>query len=117
MSPTVGLAACAATGFFTSMLWPGSIILVETKFPQAGVAAYALMAAGGDFGIAVAPQLMGWLVDRVSVSHAGQSIASRLSLLPEQIGMRAGLLSAAFFPLAGAVVVHLLMHHFKKRNE
>jgi len=116
MSPMVGLAACAATGFFTSMLWPGSIILVETKFPQAGVAAYALMAAGGDFGIAVAPQLMGWLVDRVSVSHAGQSIASRLSLLPEQIGMRAGLLSAAFFPLAGAVVVYLLMYHFKKQN-
>ena len=115
-SPVVGLAACAATGFFTSMLWPGSIILVEKKFPQAGVAAYALMAAGGDFGIAVAPQLMGWLVDRVSASSGGQSLASRLSLLPEQIGMRAGLLSAALFPLAGAAVILLLMRHFQKQN-
>ena len=115
-SPVVGLAACAATGFFTSMLWPGSIILVEKKFPQAGVAAYALMAAGGDFGIAVAPQLMGWLVDRVSASSDGQSLASRLSLLPEQIGMRAGLLSAALFPLAGAAVILLLMRHFQKQN-
>ena len=114
--PIVGLAACAATGFFTSMLWPGSIILVEKKFPQAGVAAYALMAAGGDFGIAVAPQLMGWLTDRVSESFVGQTMASRLSLLPEQIGMRAGLLCAAFFPLAGALVVCVLMRHFKKQE-
>lgn len=115
-SPLVGLTACAATGFFTSMLWPGSIILVEKKFPYAGVAAYALMAAGGDFGIAVAPQLMGWLVDCVSASDAGQSLATRLSLLPEQIGMRAGLLSSALFPLAGAAVILLLMRYFKKQN-
>ncbi len=115
-SPMIGLIACAATGFFTSMLWPGSIILVEKRFPEAGVAAYALMAAGGDFGIAVAPQLMGWLVDRVSASHAGQSLASRLSLLPEQIGMRAGLLSAALFPLAGVIVICILIHHFKKQR-
>ncbi len=114
--PLVGLTACAATGFFTSMLWPGSIILVEKKFPHVGVAAYALMAAGGDFGIAVAPQLMGWLVDRVSASNAGQSLAIRLSLLPEQIGMRAGLLSAALFPLGGAAVILLLMRYFKKPN-
>ncbi len=115
-SPIVGLTACAATGFFTSMLWPGSIILVEKNFPQAGVAAYALMAAGGDFGIAVAPQLMGWLVDRVSASSGGQALASHLSLLPEQIGMRAGLLSSALFPLAGAAVILLLMRHFKKQS-
>lgn len=116
MSPMIGLTACAATGFFTSMLWPGSIILVEKNFPQAGVAAYALMAAGGDFGIAVAPQIMGWLVDRVSISPAGQALASRLSVLPEQIGMRAGLLSATLFPLAGAIVVCVLMRHLQKHH-
>ena len=37
---------CVLTGCFTSMLWPGSLILMEEKIPGVGVAAYALMAAG-----------------------------------------------------------------------
>ena len=50
---------CILTGCFTSMLWPGTLILMEEKIPHAGVAAYALMAAGGDFGASIAPQMMG----------------------------------------------------------
>ena len=52
---------CVLTGCFTSMLWPGTLILMEEKMPNPGVAAYALMAAGGDFGASIAPQLLGVL--------------------------------------------------------
>lgn len=114
-SPMAGLIACVMTGLCVSMLWPGSIILVETKFPAAGVAAYALMAAGGDMGSAVAPQLMGLIADAVSASPAGIQLAQRLAMTPEQIGMRAGLLSATFFPLLGIVVVCVIMRYFKRK--
>ena len=115
-SPAAGLIACVITGLCVSMLWPGSIILVETKFPAAGVAAYALMAAGGDMGSAIAPQLMGLVADAVSASPAGMELATRLSMTPEQIGMRAGLLSATLFPLVGIVVVCTLIKHFRKKD-
>ena len=48
--PLVGLAACALTGLCTAMLWPGSLLVASDKFPAAGVAMFALMAAGGDLG-------------------------------------------------------------------
>lgn len=51
----LSLAACVAVGISTAMLWPGTLILMEEKIPSAGVAAYALMAAGGDLGASVAP--------------------------------------------------------------
>ena len=38
--------ACVLTGCCTSMLWPGTLIMMEEKLPALGVAAYALMAAG-----------------------------------------------------------------------
>ena len=34
--------ACILTGLFTSMLWPGTLIMMEENIPGVGVAAYAL---------------------------------------------------------------------------
>ena len=52
----LSLAACAAVGICTAMLWPGTLIFMEEKIPAAGVAAYALMAAGGrPWGLRCAP--------------------------------------------------------------
>ena len=51
--PIVGLLACAMTGFFASMLWPGSLIAASDRFPHGGVFLYAMMAAGGDTGASV----------------------------------------------------------------
>ena len=55
----MGLFACAFTGFCTSVLWPGSLIVASGKYEYSGVFIYALMAAGGDLGASVAPQLVG----------------------------------------------------------
>ncbi len=106
--PVLGLVACALTGFCTSMLWPGSLISAENKVAGGGVFLYAIMAAGGDLGASVAPQLVGIIADSVAMSDIGVSIATALSLSPDQVGMKAGMLVALIFPLLASVCFALL---------
>lgn len=98
--PPVGLAACALTGLCTSMLWPGSLVVASERFPKGGVMIYALMAAGGDFGASVVPWLIGFVTDTAMNSGFMISLASDLSLSPEQLGMKLGIFIAMLFPLA-----------------
>lgn len=108
--------ACVLTGCFTSMLWPGTLILMEEKIPNPGVAAYALMAAGGDFGASVAPQLLGIIVDKVSVSDWAADLSTTLALSTEQIGMKTGMLVAAIFPLLGTILLLFIRRYFSKER-
>lgn len=116
-NPVVSLIACVLTGLATSMLWPGTLILMEEKIPGVGVTAYALMAAGGDFGASVAPQLMGVVVDKVAVSNWANSLSATLNLTPEQIGMKTGMLVAMLFPLFGIALLFFIKKYFKKNRE
>ena len=108
--------ACILTGLFTSMLWPGSLIMMEENVPGAGVSAFALMAAGGDLGASLAPQLMGIVVDSVSAGSVGIETAAALGITAEQVGMKAGMLVSSLFPIAGTVILLLTIRHFKKKN-
>jgi MFS family permease len=112
----VGVAASVLTGFAVSMLWPGTIILVGEKFPAAGVAAYALMAAGGDFGASVAPQLLGIIADRFGTSSLGVLLSEKLSITAEVVGMRAGMLIGALFPLIGFFILLYMKRYFSRRK-
>ena len=114
LNPIIGLIACMLTGFFTANLWPGMIIVVGEKFPGAGVAVYALMAAGGDLGASVGPQLVGIVSDKFALSSSAFSLSNILNITTEQVGLRAGLLSAALFPLAGVVLIICLKKYFNK---
>ena len=109
----VSMVACVIIGACTSMLWPGTLILMEENIPAAGVAAYALMAAGGDFGGSVAPQLMGIVVDTVAASDWAARLGKTLSLTTEQVGMKAGMVATALFPLAGVGVLLVIKKVFK----
>ncbi len=106
--------ACILTGMCTSMLWPGTLILMEEKIPAPGVAAYALMAAGGDFGASVAPQLIGVVVDKVAESDFALNLGITLSTNVEQISMKAGMLVAAIFPIIGVFMLLLVRKYFNK---
>lgn len=122
---TVGLSsgtvlpfvACMLTGLFTSMLWPGSLIMMEEKLPGATVSAFALMAAGGDLGASIAPQLLGVVIDKVSASELGIRLAHTLNISPEQIGLRAGMLLTALFPMIGIGTVLAVMRYFRKPHK
>ena len=114
--PLLSMLACILTGIATSMLWPGTLILLEEKFPNPGVAVYALMAAGGDFGSSVAPQLLGRLVDVVSQSSFAAEAGAMLALSPEQVGIKFGMLVGSCFPLLGTILLIYMINYFKKRN-
>ena len=112
----VSFVACILTGLFTSMLWPGTLILMEEKVPSPGIAAYALMAAAGDMGASVAPQMLGIVVDRVSASEYAAALALTSAMTPEEIGLKTGMLIAAIFPLLGTGLVFVIRHIYKNRK-
>jgi fucose permease len=113
----LAFVACILTGIFTSMLWPGTLIMMEENIASPGVTAYALMASGGDLGASVAPQLMGVVVDTVSASALAKELSGKLHLSVEQIGLKAGMLFSAIFPIIGIVVVLVIMRYFKKNSD
>ena len=108
--------ACILTGLFTSMLWPGSLIMMEENLPGVGVAAYALMAAGGDLGASLAPQLLGIVVDKVAESNFASELSLKLNLATEQIGLKAGMLVTAVYPIIGTLLLIYIIRYFKKQK-
>lgn len=117
LNPVVGIIACGLTGIFTSMLWPGTLIYVEEKFTNVGVAVYALMAAGGDMGASVAPQLLGIISDNFSLTDLALKFSSMFKISVEQVGMRAGLIISGFFPIAGTLIILHMKKHFRNSNQ
>ncbi len=112
----IGLFACAFTGFCTSMMWPGSLIVASDKFPHGGVFIFALMAAGGDLGASVGPQLVGVVTDAAENLPALSDLAVKLSMTPDQLGMKLGMLVGMLFPLIGIIVYSILHKHSKNKN-
>lgn len=112
--PVLGLAACAFTGFCTSMLWPGSLIAASDRLSDSGVFLYAMMAAGGDLGASVGPQLVGIITDAVIANPAASALAQSMALAPEQLGMKAGMLVGMLFPLAAIPVFWQIRKSYPK---
>lgn len=114
--PVVSMVACVLVGMCASMLWPGTLIFMEEKMPGVGVAAYALMAAGGDFGSSVAPQLVGVVIDKVTAGGIAAKLSATLNLSAEQIGLKAGMLVASLFALLGIILIICMLKYFKKKE-
>lgn len=102
--PLVGLVGCALTGFCVSMLWPGSLIISSAKYPSGGVLVYALMAAGGDLGAALGPQMVGVVTDAAATLPVFCELAAHWGMTTAQLGMKMGLLLGAAFPLLAVFV-------------
>ncbi len=113
--PVVGLLACGLTGFCVSMLWPGTLVAASERFPTGGVVVFSMMAAGGDLGAAVGPQLVGVVTDFVSENGYFIRMATRLGLTGEQLGMKAGLLVGALFPIL-AIAVFFAIHRLRTKR-
>lgn len=112
-NPVISLVSCVLTGLATSMLWPGSLILMEEKFSYSSVAAFALMAAGGDFGGSIGPQMLGAVADKVSLSSFGVYLSNLFSISPEQAGLKFSMLLAALFPICGIVILLIIKRKIK----
>ena len=116
-SNVVALAACVITGICSSMLWPGTLILMEESYPGIGVSAYALMAAGGDFGASLSAQLIGAVTDRVAVTDFALRMAEKFASTPEEIGMKAAMVITAIFPILGTAVVLVIRQLIVKKKK
>ena len=114
--PLLGLFACAFTGFCTSMLWPGSLIVTSDRVHAGGVFIYALMAAGGDLGASIGPQIIGIITDTTLKSQSIVSLAQQWGFSPDQLGMKIGMLAGALFPLIG-IFVYLHIWKTSKIND
>ena len=113
--PLIGLFACAFTGFSVSMLWPGTLIIASERFPHGGVFIYAIMASGGDLGASIAPQLIGIMTDIAIKNQALISLAQKINLAPDQLGMKLGMLIGFLFPFI-AIPVYLHIMKTRKRQ-
>ncbi len=110
----IGLIACGLTGLATSMMWPGSLIIASDRIKNGGVFIFALMAAGGDLGASIAPQLVGIATDTVAELEIAKDFALRLGITTEQLGMKVGMLMGMLFPL---IAVFLYLYILKQRKE
>lgn len=110
----ISFISCILLGVFTSMLWPGTLILMEEKIPSPGVAAFALMAAGGDLGASITPQLVGIVIDKVSASQFVVALCSNGQYTPDEIGLKFGMLTASVFPILGTILLIYIYKKFKK---
>lgn len=115
--PLLGLFACAFTGFCVSMLWPGCLIVATDRFPSGGVFIFAMMAAGGDLGASVGPQLIGIITDLALENSTLLSLAQKTSLMPEQLGMKLGMLVGMLFPLVAIFVYLFIWKNYKKAQK
>lgn len=115
--PVVGLLACAFTGFFVSMLWPGSLIVAAERFPAGGVFIYAMMAAGGDLGASVGPQLVGIITDAAAKIPACTALASDMGVAPEQLGMKLGMIVGMLFPLIAVPLYFKVWKKYGRKTE
>ncbi len=111
--PMVGLAACAFTGFCSSMMWPGCLVLASERFPKAGVFIYAMMAAGGDLGASVAPQLVGIVTDLAIINPKVIALSKTLLVAPEELSIKLGMFVGMIFPL---VSIPLFFGIWKKNS-
>lgn len=113
--PIIGLLACGLTGFCVAIMWPGCLTVASERFPQGGVFIFAMMAAGGDLGASLVPQLMGIITDAVSANPSAAALAKDFGMLPEQAGMRLGMLIGTLFPLI-AVFFYLKIMKSRKNQ-
>lgn len=119
--PFVSLLGCGLCGIGVSVMWPGMLALCASRYPTAGASMFAILALGGDIGCSVGPWLTGTVSDAVVnlVNHSSDIFKNLLDrgFTPDQLGLRAGFLSAVIFPLMMLIGVVLLSKSGKKTNE
>ncbi len=110
---SISLAACALCGLAVALLWPGTLVICSERYPLAGAWMFAILAAAGDVGAAVAPWLTGRTIELGLRAEATDLFAARLGIVREQAAIRLGLLAAVIFPLI-ALFTHLALQRLAK---
>lgn len=86
------LAAFGLIGFFSCMLWTGTLIVAADRLPNTGAVIFALLAGGGDLGTAIIGQAVGWMSD----TFAARAPAG---VQAQQYGLKTAIAVAIVVPL------------------
>ena len=78
---------------------------------------FALMAAGGDFGASMGPQMVGVVTDAAIKNETLLSMAKSLGLTAEQFGMKLGMIVGMLFPLIAIIVYATYLKSYRKKTE
>ena len=111
--PMLSLAGCALAGFGVSLLWPGTVSMTAAKIPG-GTAMFGLLALAGDTGCSVGPWLTGIISDSVISSEYGASLASKIGMPIDELGLKCGILAGALFPAAMLIMIFVSKKVTKK---
>lgn len=112
-NPMIALLSCALCGFSISLMWPGVLSTTSAAYPKGGTAMFGVLAVCGDIGCSVGPALTGAVSDFVSRFGA---FAASLSVTADQLGLKAGMLSAIVFPLILLLCLVLLKRALQKKK-
>jgi fucose permease len=104
----LSLVACALCGLAVSLLWPGTLVIAAEKYPLAGAWMFAILAAGGDIGASIGPWIMGMIAEHAPRLDALTALGENLGLVPEQLGLRLGMLAGAILPLGAFLCLRWL---------
>lgn len=110
--PALSLAGCALSGFGVSLLWPGTVSMTSEKIPG-GTAMFGLLALAGDTGCSLGPWLTGMISDAVISSGVGSSVAGRIGMPIDELGLKCGIFAGILFP--GAMLILILL--FKRKEK
>ena len=75
------------------------------------------MAAGGDLGASVGPQLVGVITDVIRENEATAKLAFDMGLTPDRLGMKVGILIGMLFSLIAIFVFFSVMRNQRKFTE
>jgi fucose permease len=114
--PILSLLGCAFCGFSVSLMWPGTFSLAAAAFPKGGTAMFGLMAVFGDIGGSVGPWIAGFVSDLAQKSDKLIALGASMSLMPEQMGLKAGLFVATVFPVVMLLGLAVFNPHPVKRE-
>ncbi len=109
--PLLSLLLCALSGLAVSMLWPGTLSISAARFPLAGTAMFATLAAAGDSGASLGPYLASLVTDLLPQHQAMANLATQLGISLEQLGLRAAMLGSAIFPICSFFCLLWLYRH------
>ncbi len=102
--PLLSLLCCSLCGFSISLMWPGVLSKTAAAYPKGGTAMFGVLAVCGDIGCSTGPALTGAVSD----------LALQLGYT-EQLGLKAGMLVAALFPVV-LILCLLLSRRFTKHR-
>lgn len=110
----VGLLACGLTGLCASMLWPGCLLVASSRITTGGVFIYAMMAAGGDLGASIGPQMVGIITDVAMRSNFIIQLADKYGYTAEQLGIKCGMLTGMILPFVGIFIFLYILKSKRK---